>query len=117
MQQSHTLVHRFFSSTNEYDFAGTGSFDLMARDFFAFPKDEPDKGHYLALGSRQQVKVKKRFQPKAKKAYNRCLEAITDEGRSSANRKWREVFGTATPSKASQSSRSFDDTEEFIEQK
>lgn len=112
-----TLVHRFFSTTDEYDSAGTGSFDLMARDFFEFLKDEPDKDYYLALGSHQRVKVKKRFQPKAKKAYNRCLEAIADEGKSSANKKWREVFGTAAPLKASQSSRSFDDTEEFIEQK
>ena len=112
-----TLVHRFFAQTTDYDSAGTGSFDLMVRDYFEFLKDEPDKDYYLALGSNQRVKVEARFQPKAKKAYNRCLAAIADQGKTSANKKWREVFGTAVPLKASESARSFDDTEEFIEQK
>lgn len=112
-----TLVHRFFAQTTDYDSTGTGSFDLMVRDFFAFLKDEPDKDYYLAVGSNQRVKLKARFQPKAKKAYNHCLEAIANEGKTSANKKWREIFGTAVPLKASEFARSFDDTEEFIEQK
>lgn len=110
-----TLVHRFFSTTDAYDAAGTGSYDLMVRDFFEFLKDEPDQDYYLALGSNQRVKVKAPFQPKAKKAYNRCVEAIEDEGKASANKKWREVFGTSVPLKTSESARSFDNTEEFIE--
>ncbi len=110
-----TLVHRFFSTTTEYDDKGTLWFDFMVRDFFEFLMNEPDKDYYLALGSNQRVTVKKRFQTKAKKAYNRCLEAITDEGKSSANRKWREVFGTAVPLAVSASARMFTDTEEFIE--
>lgn len=112
-----TLVHRFFAQTTDYDSTGTGSFDLMVRDFFAFLKDEPDKDYYLAVGSNQRVKLKARFQPKAKKAYNHCLEAIANEGKTSANKKWREIFGTSVPLKASEFARSFDDTEEFIEQK
>ncbi|WP_460461813.1 nucleotide-binding domain-containing protein [Arthrobacter pigmenti] len=110
-----TLVHRFFSTTDAYDSAGTGSYDLMARDFFEFLKNEPDKNHYLALGSKQQVKVKARFQSKAKKAYNRCLQAIQDEGKASVNKKWREVFGTSVPLKAGESARAFENTEQFIE--
>jgi hypothetical protein len=110
-----TLVHRFFSTTDAYDTAGTGSYDLMVRDFFEFLSNEPDKSYYLALGSNQQVKVKKRFQPKAKKAYNRCLEAIEDEGKASVNKKWRTVFGTSVPLKVSEATRAFDDTEEFID--
>ncbi|MCJ0907421.1 nucleotidyltransferase [Rhodococcus sp. ARC_M6] len=110
-----TLVHRFFSTTDVYDTAGTGSYDLMARDFFEFLADEPDKSYYLALGSNQQVKVKARFQPKAKKAYNRCIEAIEADGKASANKKWRAVFGTFVPLTASKSVHSFDDTEQFIE--
>lgn len=111
-----TLVHNFFGQTDEYDAAGTGSFDRMARDFFEFLKDEPEQEYYLALGSRQRVYVKKKFQHKAKRAYNRCLEAIDLEGKAAAN-KWREVFGTSVPlaTSASESSRSFRDTEEFIE--
>lgn len=110
-----TLVHRFFSQTDNYDSAGTGLFDLMIRDFFEFLKDEPDKDYYLALGSNQRVTVKSPFQPKAKKAYNKCLQAIEDEGKTLANKKWREVFGTAVPLAASAASRSFNDTEQFIE--
>lgn len=110
-----TLVHRFFSMTDAYDSAGLGSYALMVRDFFEFLKDEPDRDYYLALGSNQRVKVKARFQPKAKKAYNRCLEAIEDEGTASASKKWREVFGTSVPVKSSESARSFEDTEQFIE--
>jgi len=110
-----TLVHRFFDTTSEYDDKGLFWFDFMVRDFFKFLADEPDKDYYLALGSNQRVTVKKRFQPKAKKAYNRCLEAIAEEGKAAANKKWREVFGTAVPLAESKSARTFDDTEQFIE--
>lgn len=110
-----TLVHRFFSSTDTYNSSGTGSFDLMARDFFAFLKDEPEQDYYLALGSNQRVKVKARFQPKAKKAHSRCLYAIENVGTATANAKWREVFGTAVPTVASKATRAFTDTEQFIE--
>lgn len=110
-----TLVHRFFSTADAYDSAGTGSFDLMVRDFFQFLKEEPDKDYYLALGSNQRVKVKVRFQSKAKQAYNRCLEAIENEGKAAANKKWREVFGTSVPLAVSKAARAFKDTEQFIE--
>lgn len=112
-----TLVHNFFAQTSDYDAAGTGSFDRMVRDFFEFLQDEPEKDYYLALGSRQRVRVKAKFQPKAKKAYSRCLEAIDLEGKTSANKKWREVFGTPVPlaTTLKESSKSFRDTEEFIE--
>ena len=92
-----TLVYNFFQQTSAYDSANTGSFDLMARDFFAFLKDEPEKDYYQALGSRQRVYVKAKFQAKAKKAYNRCVDAIENEGKTAAAKKWREVFGTSVP--------------------
>ena len=110
-----TLVHRFFSTTSEYDAKGTVWFDFMARDFFDFLMIEPEQSYYLALGSNQRVTVKKPFQAKAKKAYNRCLDAIKEEGNAAANQKWREVFGTAVPLAAIESARAFDDTEQFIE--
>lgn len=112
-----TLVYNFFAQTDNYDSASTDMFDLMARDFFEFLKDEPEQDYYLALGSRQRVYVKAKFQPKAKKAYSRCLEAIEYESKASANKKWREVFGTSVPlaKSAIEASRSFRDTEQFIE--
>lgn len=110
-----TLVHRFFSTTSEYDDKGPFWFGFMVRDFFEFLANEPDQERYLALGSKQWVAVTARFQPKAKKAYNRCLEAIELEGKAAANRKWREVFGTAVPLPDTKTDRTFDDTEEFVE--
>ncbi|MEV6632317.1 nucleotidyltransferase [Actinoplanes sp. NPDC051470] len=110
-----TLVHRFFSTNTEYDDEGSDWFDLMVRDFFEFLADEPDKDCYLALGSNQRVTVKKHFQSKAKKAYNRCLDAIDSEGKASANKKWRKVFGTVVPLEITESTHSFNDTEEFVE--
>ncbi len=111
-----TLVYRFFEQTHDFDAVGTGSFDRMARDFFEFLKNEPEKDYYLALGSHQRVDVKAKFQPMAKKAYNRCVEAMEAEDTSSANATWRELFGTSVPLvKSSRNARSFKNTEEFIE--
>lgn len=116
-----TLVHNFFAQNEEYDFANTGSFDLMSRDFFAFLMDEPEKDYYLALGSRQRVYVKAKFQAKAKKAYNRCVSAIENEGKTASVKKWREVFGTNVPLTVSEAtleasgSGTYTGTEKFIE--
>jgi hypothetical protein len=111
-----TLVYRFFEQTHEFDAVGSGSFDRMARDFFEFLKNEPEKDYYLALGSRQRVYVKDKFQPKAEKAYNRCVKAMKAEGTSLANDTWREVFGTFVPrAKNWNDARSFRKSEEFVE--
>lgn len=111
-----TLVYRFFEQTHEFDAVGSGSFDRMARDFFEFLKNEPEKEYYLALGSRQYVYVKDKFQPKAMKAYNRCVKAMEAGDTSVANDIWREVFGTSVPrAKNLNDARSFKNTEEFVE--
>lgn len=109
-----TLVYRFFEGTRNYDRTGYDSFFLMVRDFFSFLKDEPAHNYYLALGSNQQVKVRCKFQPKATKAYFRCMEAIESDVVSAAE-KWREVFGGAVPRSAKTKGYSVDNTEEFIE--
>lgn len=110
-----TLVYRFFEQNHDYDSSETSSFHLMVRDFFDFLKNEPNQEYYLALGSNQRVKVKSRFQSKAKKAYNRCNEAISSEDDYLTARKWREIFGTSIPLAAKTKDSSFNDTEEFIE--
>jgi len=69
------------------------------------------------------VYVKKKFQRKAKKAYELCLEAIEAEGKSGVNNKWKKIFGRPFPteittvSEAAKASFSWDNTEEFIEDK
>lgn len=116
-----TLVHRFFAQTADYDSADEADFGVMTRDFFEFLAAEEDHERYLALGSSQWVKVRKRFQPKAKKAYNLAVDAIDAEGKQSAHKKWRAVFGTAVPKAvssvlaASADALSYRDTEEFVE--
>ncbi len=109
-----TLVHRFFNTTTDYDNIGVGAYDNMVRDFFEFLADQEDQDFYKALGSGQHVAVHGRFQPRARTAYNRCVEAIEKEGRASANQTWRKVFGKKVPL-ATSADKEAATTEEFIE--
>ncbi|MEI6858539.1 MAG: nucleotidyltransferase [Shewanella sp.] len=115
-----TLAHNFLNSTTDYDDKSYTYYDWMCRDFFKYLADEPNKDYYLALGSRQQVKVKEKFQSAAQVAYDLCLDAIKAGEKDSANKKWKKVFGTNFPAAAttvqkSKSLRTYTNTEEFIE--
>ena len=65
--------------------------------FFKYLADEPNKEYYAALGSRQQVKVKEKFQSATLDAYDFVLTAIKAGGQDSANNKWKKVFGRNFP--------------------
>ncbi|MCY1083746.1 SMODS domain-containing nucleotidyltransferase [Archangium lansingense] len=95
-----TLAHNFLESTEAYDDKSFLYYDWMSRDFFAYLAELPDQAFFLALGSKQQVKVKKKFQKKAKKAHELCLKAIEAEGKSTQNAKWRKVYGRGFPADA-----------------
>jgi hypothetical protein len=120
-----TLAHNFLNQTDVYDAVGYGSYDKMARDFFAYLKDLPDQDYYAALGSGQRVHVKKKFQKKAGKAFDLCEVAIAAEGQDGAYKKWRKVFGRVFPAPATvsvaksvyiaEAGFQAKDTEEFIE--
>ena len=118
-----TLTHRFLSDHSEYDHAGVSVFDELCRDSFEFLKNEPKKDHYQALGSGQDVKVKKPFQTKAKKAYNKAVDAIAETRETKRNNLWRDIFGRQFPkattavaeSRESSSPVSYTDPEQFIE--
>lgn len=116
-----TLAYNFMKSTAYYDDKSYLYFDFLSRDYFKYLADEPDKDHYQAPGSNQDVKVKKKFQKQAKEAYENCVEAIKAEGQDSANKKWRKVFGRNFPKAAvvqesvSKALQAFRNTEEFIE--
>lgn len=120
-----TLAYNFLKSTSDYDDKRFMYYDWMSRDFFKYLMEQPNQDHYKALGSGQNVKVKKTFQKKAKKAYELCLKAIDAEKESGVNKKWKKVFGRPFPDavevikEAAQKllSNSWDDTEEFIEDK
>jgi hypothetical protein len=94
----------------------------MIRDFFKHLSEEEDKDFYAALGSGQRVRVKAKFQKKAKKSYALSLKAIAEDDEEKAKYMWRKVFGRPFPAgeivKKSESipaGRSWRDTEEFIE--
>jgi hypothetical protein len=118
-----TLAHNFLRDTNEYDDKSYLYYDEMCRDFFLYLSNEPDQDRYAALGSGQHVKVKKKFQKKAKKAYDLCLNAIAAEGQDNEYKKWRKVFGRHYPAPATEIDKAFvsegsyqaRDTEQHIE--
>jgi len=117
-----TLAHNFLKSTSDYDNKGVASYGVLSRDFFEYLKDQPDQEHYKALGSGQNVRVKKKFQSKAKRAYELCIKAIEAGDSDSANGKWKKVYGRPFPSnsdRVSEMSRieasDWRNTEEYIE--
>lgn len=118
-----TLSYNFLKSTTDYDTKSYLYFDYMVRDFFKYLSELPDQGFYLAPGSNQRVIVKKKFQRKAKKAYDLCLKAIDADEQTGVNKKWKKVFGRPFPVAVSteaaliKASRTWDNTEQFIEDK
>ena len=118
-----TLPHRFLSNHSEYDNTELSNYDELCRDFFEYLKDEPKKDHYQALGSGQDVKVKHAFQNKAKKAYNKVVDAINEKDDKKRHDLWREIFGCQFPKsevatvESKLFSAGYTDQEEFIEDK
>lgn len=114
-----TLAYKFMQKYPLHRSAIPATYDQMTRDFFLFLSEEEDHEFYAAPGSRQRVRVKKKFQQKAKKAYELSLEAIEATGQRNAYKKWRKVFGNSVPAmsdvKESVLASAFMNTEEFIE--
>lgn len=118
-----TLVYNFLESTTEYDTRSFMYYDRLSRDFFKYLSELPIQTEYAAPGSRQRVKVKRKFQNKAQTAYDLCLDAIKAENQSNVNEKWKKVFGRSFPAAKVTAGRalvandsiSWRNTEEFIE--
>lgn len=121
-----TLAHNFLTQTDDYADKSFASYDCMVRDFFHYASNLPQQERYAALGSRQHVKVKQKFQKPAKRAYELSLKAIEAAGKETEGERWRKVFGRDFPttraaaragmeSLAANSLYAFKDTEEFIE--
>lgn len=118
-----TLAYNFMKSTTDYDDKSYLYYDWLSRDFFKFLADQPDRDHYQALGSNQDVKVKARFQDAAKEAYDLCLEAIVLGTDDKAYSKWRMIYGRQFPKAPSQQAEMsiriedmrYEHTEQFIE--
>lgn len=120
-----TLAYNFLNNTTEYDDKSYSYYDWMNRDFFEYLSNLPDQEYFAAVGSKQRVKVKKKFQKKAKKAHELCINAIDAEETAGVNDKWKKVFGRPFPAKPTtayeeslaKSLQTWDDTEQFIEDK
>jgi hypothetical protein len=118
-----TLVYNYFSGTTKYDDKSFLYFDWLSRDFFKYLSELEDQAYYSAPGSRQRVKVRRKFQLKAKKAHKLCLEAIAAEKKKNVNDKWRRLYGRPFPAAreelveiaAAKSASFWRNTEEFIE--
>ncbi len=92
-----TLAYNFLEGTEEYDDRSFLYYDWLSRDFFQYLSELPEQDYYAAPGSGQRVKVKKKFQRKAKKAYRLCLAAIEAEDEKGVNDKWKKVYGRPFP--------------------
>ncbi len=139
-----TLAYNFMRATSDFDDKSFLYFDFLSRDFFKYLSEQPDKSHYKAPGSNQNVRVKEKFQNIADETYSLCLKAIDAEGKETVNEKWRKVYGSHFPAgeveesksessigglltglaavgaglavaKAVSAKHSYDNTEEFIE--
>lgn len=117
-----TLTYKFLTSNRDRAIWTYSQYDALCRDFFEFLINEPIKSHYQALGSGQDVKVKKSFHKKAQKAYEIAIDAFEESDEQKRNYKWRKLFGRSFP-KAEKpvtggktlSSSSYKDPEQFIE--
>lgn len=118
-----TLAYNFLKQTDVYATTSYARYHEMGRDFFEYIGGLADQDRYAALGSGQHVRVKKKFQRKAKKACELCEAAIAAEGNANEYKKWRKVFGRAFPAPEVEVAKAFvaeaghqaRDTEEFIE--
>lgn len=118
-----TLAYNFLNSTSNYDTKSYSSYDRLVRDFFEYLKDLPNQDYYKAPGSQQHVRVKKRFQRKAKKAFNLANKAIEAEGKDYAHDRWKKLFGRPFPARPqeveeaalSKAADAWDNTEQFVE--
>lgn len=116
-----TLAYNFMQKHDTYRTAKADQYGEMVRDFFLYLSEETHHEFYAALGSGQQVRVKKKFQHRAKKAHALAVTAIEADGNANAYKKWRALFGRAVPEVAAvkeallASAPKFRNTEEFVE--
>lgn len=118
-----TLAYNFLQSTSDYDDKSYLYYDWLSRDFFKYLSELPEQDRYAALGSGQHVKVKKKFQKKAKKAYELSLKAIESGETDAAHKKWKKIYGrpfpaapvASTEARADHAIVAFDKTEQHIE--
>ncbi|WP_214701371.1 nucleotidyltransferase domain-containing protein [Exiguobacterium sp. s57] len=91
-----TLAYRFLNSVDTYDSTSYYYYDWMSRDFFKYLMElSSTQEYWYAPGSVRKVYKTGDFQHKAKRAYNKALEAIDDEEYPTLSKlAWREIYGS-----------------------
>lgn len=92
-----TLAYKFLNSNDSYDDRSYLYYDWMSRDFFKYLMDlNLEQEYWYAPGSIRKVYKTGDFQHKAKRAYNKAVEAIADEKKypTLAKKAWREIYGS-----------------------
>lgn len=96
-----TLVYRFLVAWKYKGYSFT-YYDWLTRDFFDYlSKVDDQQSYWYAVGSNQLIFPRGNFSYKALRTYNLAVEALALEAKGyewSANRKWREIYGTNFPS-------------------
>lgn len=115
-----TLAFNFITLKIEFHRVSFDKYSALCRDFFDFIGEQIETQEYwLAPGSNKRVYKKGNFTAKAKKAKNRCVEAIKNDGKELARTYWKRIFGRQFPNKVaiekSLTEAKFRNTEEFIE--
>ncbi len=125
-----TLCYNFLKLNPIHHNIKFDEYDVLFLKFFEYLKElSREQQYWHAPGSNQKVYKKDSFTGKAKKAFNNVEKAIGKDGKESARRNWKYVFGSLFPNKrqAEESTSSnlmksdrnelvsFNDTEEFID--
>lgn len=92
-----TLVYNFFNENEEYDAATFKDYPRMLVSLFSYLGGLAEQEYWYAPGSRQRVKCKSKFQPKAKKAARRCQDAVDETEEHKKIKHWKKVFGKKFP--------------------
>ena len=96
-----TLAYNFLKDWKHRD-KSFMCYDRLTRDFFDYlSKVDDQQSYWYAVGSNQLIFPRGNFSYKALRTYNLAVDALALEAKGyewSANRKWREIYGTNFPS-------------------
>ena len=126
-----TLVYHFFEENTSFNNESYGKYpELLVSIFSYLCEQEADKEYWLAPGSMTKITSTGNFRRKAKKAAQKCIEALNEESESKKIKLWKEIFGRHFPNNSTNTSLAKNDgftqdsyssikssrgTEEFIE--
>lgn len=118
-----TLIYNFVEANKGwFKNQSCASYDTVCKEvFYYLSKLDDTQSFWLAPGSSQQVNNKGKFAKKAKKAYDKVLEAIQKKENKTVNEIWRDIFGNVFPAnpvvldESRSGANHLIDTEQFIE--